>query len=78
MKFQTLKPVTYDATHLRAELGVRYWEDAQVNGEDEDNEAPKMPFAKDGVWRITIDLATGAISDWPKGNTRIDALQGLR
>lgn len=56
-----------EVTHLHAEMGVRYWEDAVVNGEEEDNDAPKMPFADGEVWRITIDLATGAIRNWPQG-----------
>lgn len=57
------------ARFLDVEAEVRYWEDARVNGvEDEDGTI----FGRDGaVWRIRIDLETGAIVDWPS-DTRAD------
>lgn len=69
MKFKRMVEVESDVTHLLAEMGVRYWEDATVNGEDETDESPTMPFSKNGIWRIKIDLASGAIADWPSGVT---------
>lgn len=69
MKFKRMVEVESDATHLLAEMGVRYWEDATVNGEDENDNSPTMPFAKNGIWLIKIDLESGAISDWPRGIT---------
>lgn len=73
MKFTMQGLTTFDVTTLECSMGVRYWEDATVNGEperDEDeNTPPKMPLVKGDRWEITIDLATGVIKDWPKGTT---------
>lgn len=57
---------------------VRYPEDAEVNGQDEDNDNPKMPMLafegieygmKKWVWHIAIDAKSGKIDDWPEGVT---------
>lgn len=65
-------PVKY----LRARCGVRYWEDATVNGE-QDVDGSRIPLREGtaasndnlggGNWRPTIDLDTGKIEGWPKG-----------
>jgi hypothetical protein len=53
---------------LQAECGVRYWEDAAVNGvEDEDGSL--IPMRVGDTWRPLIDLATGAVVGWPEGVT---------
>ena len=50
--------------------GVRYWEDGQVNGSADDEDAPAMPFASNlERWRPLIELETGRIIDWPEGVT---------
>lgn len=55
-----------NATHIEFSAGVRYWEDATVNGiEDEDGSL--IPGRDGDVWRGKIDLATGKIVDWPTG-----------
>ena len=56
-----------EVSTLRANLGVRYWEGGVVNGEID--EAGRIPHATKSAWLIHIDLATGAIRDWPKGTT---------
>jgi hypothetical protein len=65
-------PVKY----LRAECGVRYWEDATVNGVEDTDGALipcRDPKPNDhlggGTWRPLIDLDTGRIVDWPQGTT---------
>ena len=64
----TLKQeVEHDAAFLLVEAGVRYWEDGSVNGVEENDDDPQMPFAAGNVWRIRIDLETGKISSWPDG-----------
>lgn len=65
-------PVAY----LRARCGVRYWEDAEVNG-TQDTDGSLIPCREGtaadndhlggGNWRPTIDLATGKIEGWPEG-----------
>lgn len=58
--------VTKEVKYLRANLGVRYWEDAKVNGVvDEDGSL--IPLKDGDLWRITVDLETGVILDWPEG-----------
>lgn len=53
---------------LQAECGVRYWEDAAVNGE-EDVDGSRIPCRVGDDWRPLIDLETGVIRDWPEGTT---------
>jgi hypothetical protein len=53
------------ARYIEVRAGVRYWDDAQVNGEvDVDG---KIPLRVGDEWQLTIDLATGRILDWPQG-----------
>lgn len=55
-----------EPVYIEVVAGVRYWEDATVNGvEDEDGKL--IPCRKDGVWCPVIRLADGAVMDWPKG-----------
>ena len=51
---------------LRAECGVRYWEDATVNGV-EDKDGSLIPCRDKDTWAPVIDLATGKIEGWPEG-----------
>lgn len=57
-----------NARYLQVDAGPRYWEDARVNGvEDEDGSL--IPFRDGERWRITIDLEDGTILNWPAGTT---------
>lgn len=50
--------------YLKVEAGVRYWEDATVNGlVDEDGTL--IPCRDGDCWSPVIDLATGIIEGWP-------------
>lgn len=54
--------------YLEIRAGVRYWEDATVNGK-EDVDGSLVP-CRDGVlWCPTIVLDTGEILGWPSGTT---------
>lgn len=55
---------------LIVEAGVRYWEDATVNGV-EDSDGTLIPFRAGGNWCPIIDIGTGRVLDW----TEIDRLQ---
>lgn len=68
MKFDRMVKETVDAAYLHADMGVRYWEDARVNGVEEGDD-PTIPFAEGDSWRITIELETGRIVNWPYGVT---------
>lgn len=53
------------AKYIKVSAGVRYWEDAKLNGV-EDIEG-KIPFRAGDYWLPIIDLETGAVVDWPQG-----------
>lgn len=55
-------PVRY----LEARAGVRYWEDAKVNGEV-DEDGSRIPKRVKDLWCPVIDLETGIVQDWPEG-----------
>ena len=57
-----------EVTHLHARCGVRYWEDATVNGE-EDTDGGLIPLREGDCWCPTIELDTGKVKDWPNGVT---------
>lgn len=58
----------FDVKFLGVSAGVRYWEDATVNGV-EDEEGELMPFINGEYWEPIIDVEKGIILDWPKGMT---------
>jgi hypothetical protein len=45
---------------------VRYWEDAVING-IEDEEGTLTPCREGDLWCPEIDIDTGVIRNWPKG-----------
>lgn len=53
-------------THLIVEADVRYWEDAYVNSEP-DNDGTLIPFRDGDTWKPIIRLADGVIENWPEG-----------
>ena len=53
---------------LQARCGVRYWEDATVNG-IADADGKLIPFRDGDNWVPLIELATGKIVNWPNGTT---------
>lgn len=63
--------VEKEVHYLKCELGVRYWEDAVVNGKDENENNPTIPFAtkSQGTWNPIIMLNDGRILNWPIGVT---------
>lgn len=54
------------AAFIEVEAGVRYWEDATVNG-TEDEHGALIPGRDGDAWRAKINLAEGLIADWPAG-----------
>lgn len=52
--------------YLIVDAGVRYWEDATINGV-EDEFGTLTPFAFGDRWRPVIDLESGTIIEWPEG-----------
>lgn len=57
-----------DIKILNVYAGVRYWEDATVNGiEDETGEL--IPCREGDTWILKIDVDTGQILNWTKGTS---------
>lgn len=68
MKQTIKKSLTVDIKFLKVEAGVRYWEDATVNGVED--EAGTLIPCKDGdIWKPIIDIEAGQITNWIKGVT---------
>jgi hypothetical protein len=53
------------ARYIEVNAGVRYWEDATVNGKEDTN--GEIPFRVGNDWKPVIELATGQIIGWPEG-----------
>ena len=54
------------AEYIAVNAGVRYWEDADVNGA-EDTDGTMIPFREGKMWKPVIRLSDGAFVDWPLG-----------
>ena len=63
------KRVEIPVKYLKATCGVRYWEDAEVNGKPEADDNPTIPCRQGDDWCPLIDLETGKIEGWPEGVT---------
>lgn len=66
--FQIRVNRTFDmpVKYLSVDAEVRYWEDARVNGV-EDEEGDLIPCVYDGTWCPLINLETGVIENWESG-----------
>lgn len=51
---------------LKVEAGVRYWEDASVNGVS-DEDGSLIPLRSGDCWCPTIHIDSGTILEWPEG-----------
>lgn len=58
----------FDVKELHVEAGVRYWEDAEVNGV-EDTDGDLIPCREGDDWKPIIDVETGIIKNWVQGTT---------
>lgn len=65
-KLQMTKKVEVEVKYLKAECGVRYWEDGEVNGV-EDTDGTLIPLRVGDAWCPVIDLTTGVVEGWPEG-----------
>lgn len=54
--------------YLKVRAGVRYWEDAIVNGEP-DEDGSRIPCRIGACWCPMIDLDAGIIENWSPGTT---------
>lgn len=68
MKVKIKIEETFNATHLLARVGTRYWEDATVNG-IEDVDGDLIPCRDGDYWCPKINIETGQIENWKQGTT---------
>lgn len=57
-----------EVAYLEVRAGVQYWEDATVNGV-EDETGKLIPCREDNYWCPKIELSTGKILNWKQGTT---------
>ena len=75
MKITISKTTEFEAVYLKVDAGVRYWEDAEVNGVSDSENPPTIPCAEfihadnEYRWRPIIDIDNGVITNWEKGFT---------
>lgn len=81
MKITINKPTDFEAKFLKVDAGVRYWEDAEVNGISDNENPPTIPCAEfvgdnnciligqNYRWRPLIDIENGQIVNWKQGTT---------
>lgn len=68
MKATINRPVEVEIRTCLIEAGVRYWEDATVDGV-EDSEGDLVPCRRGDLWCPEIDVDSGVIINWEKGKT---------
>ena len=66
MKIELTVKKEFEVKTLLVEADVRYWEDATVNGVEDEN-GDLMPCKVGDTWKPIIDLETGLITNWEKG-----------
>ncbi len=66
MEISYTAPITKNVSHIEVEAGVRYWEDAEVNGVSDDD-GTLIPFRKGDAWCPRIRLEDGYVEGWPTG-----------
>ena len=68
MKVKINKKVEIEVAYLKVRAGVRYWEDATVNG-IEDSDGYLIPCREGDNWCPIIEVETGKIINWKQGVT---------
>ena len=62
------KKIPVEAKYLKVVAGVRYWDDATVNGEV-DTYGTLIPFRVKDTWCPIIDIEQGTVLHWPSDVT---------
>jgi hypothetical protein len=57
-----------EAVTVLVKAGVRYWEDATVNGVEDEN-GDLIPCREGALWCPIINIDTGIITNWKQGTT---------
>ena len=65
VKIKVLREV--DLKLLIVKAGVRYWEDAKINGENDTENGDNIPCKIGDLWSPSIEVETGKILNWEQG-----------
>ena len=49
---------------LLVKAGVRYWNDSEINGENDTEEGDNIPCKLGDLWSPEIEIGTGKILNW--------------
>lgn len=72
MKITINQPTEIEVVYLKVDAGVRYWEDAEVNGVSDSENPPTIPCTEfihadnEYRWRPIINIDNGVITNWEK------------
>ena len=55
-----------DLKTLIVNAGVRYWDDAEINGEKDTEGGDNVPCKVGDSWKPIIDIDSGIITNWKK------------
>jgi len=66
MKIELTVKKEFEVKTLLVVANVRYWEDATVNGVEDEN-GDLIPCKVGDTWKPIIDLEIGLITNWEKG-----------
>lgn len=69
MKITVTRKESVEVKTIAINAGVRYWEDATINGKDAKEDGSDVPCKVNDGWCPAIDLDTGVIQFWPRGTT---------
>ena len=69
MKVKIKKSVEVEVKTLIVKAKVRYWEDSEINGENDTENGDNIPCKIGDIWNPEIDIETGVILNWEKGKT---------
>ena len=66
MNIELIQKTEVEVRFLKVSAQVRYWDDAEING-DNDESGCNVPFKNGDLWEPIIDIENGFIVDWPVG-----------
>ena len=66
MKITVIEKKEVEVKFIKVSANVRYWDDAEVNGET-DITGEGVPFKVGNLWVPIIDIDKGVVIDWPNG-----------
>ena len=68
MEIKIMQPVTVNVKYVRAFVNARYWTSVELNGITVEDDSP-FPGRPNDRWYFKIDVDTGELLHWPKGQT---------